>query len=240
MSNTKGTHDIAGRLRAVRVQSDKSQREFATLLGLNLRTYQSYERGERELPKVVLSRLAEVSTVNPYFILEGREPTFFSDVSDGASIARVIPLIKHIKGGARHEYIPIDELESSIGHLDQDPDVSSGRFGLLFNIYYLSRQMRVTPDDARLLVVRGDSLAPLAKDGDLAIVDIGETNVDSEGYYAVKIGGAITSYHVQHLPGHRLRLSTDRPGYEPIVVDQADLPPGLTFLGRIVWVSCTL
>lgn len=50
MSNTEVTHNVGTRLRSIRLRADMSQQQFADLLGLKLRTYQSYERAERPLP----------------------------------------------------------------------------------------------------------------------------------------------------------------------------------------------
>ena len=47
------------RIRDLREDRDKTQRQIAELLNMQLTVYQSYERGERELPRWAAIKLAD-------------------------------------------------------------------------------------------------------------------------------------------------------------------------------------
>ena len=51
--------DAYQRLRDLREDHDKTQREIAELLNMQLTVYQRYERGERELPLWAAIKLAD-------------------------------------------------------------------------------------------------------------------------------------------------------------------------------------
>lgn len=50
---------VYGRVRDLREDNDKTQREIAAILNMQLTVYQRYERGERELPLWAAIRLAD-------------------------------------------------------------------------------------------------------------------------------------------------------------------------------------
>lgn len=52
------------RVRDLREDSDKSQKEIATYLNMQTTVYQRYERGERELPLWAAIKLAELYNVS--------------------------------------------------------------------------------------------------------------------------------------------------------------------------------
>ncbi len=54
---------IYNRVRDLREDSDKTQKEIATLLNMQLTVYQRYERGEREIPLWAAIKLADYYNV---------------------------------------------------------------------------------------------------------------------------------------------------------------------------------
>lgn len=57
------------RIADLRVDSDKTQKEIASLLGLNRGVYSRYERGEREIPVWALIKLADYYHTSTDYIL---------------------------------------------------------------------------------------------------------------------------------------------------------------------------
>ena len=53
------------RVRDLREDSDKTQKQIAELLNMQLTVYQRYERGERELPLWAAIKLADYKEVYP-------------------------------------------------------------------------------------------------------------------------------------------------------------------------------
>ncbi len=61
---------IYRRVRDLREDNDKTQKEIASLLNMQLTVYQRYERGERELPLWAAIKLAEYYNVSLDYLVE--------------------------------------------------------------------------------------------------------------------------------------------------------------------------
>lgn len=66
--------EIGKRLLALRKRSGLSQTDYAASLGVSLRAYQTYERGQRTVPTEVLKELVWKYEVNPIWVISGRGP----------------------------------------------------------------------------------------------------------------------------------------------------------------------
>ena len=65
------------RLRELREDSDLTQRQIASILGLTQPQYFRYEQGYRDLPTDILIRLADLYKTSADYILERtNDPTF--------------------------------------------------------------------------------------------------------------------------------------------------------------------
>jgi|SRR6185312_1924349 len=62
---------LGQRLVAVRADTGLSQGAFADTLGLSLRAYANYERGEREMPVALFRALYETYGIDPIWLLDG-------------------------------------------------------------------------------------------------------------------------------------------------------------------------
>ena len=76
IATTDDKKTMGDRLASVRASSGLNQIDFAKKLGLSPRAYANYERGERELPAMVLKAFAEILRIDPLWLLSGpgREP----------------------------------------------------------------------------------------------------------------------------------------------------------------------
>lgn len=74
MTSISTAHDNAAlgrRLAAVRAETGLSQTAFAKALGLSLRAYANYERGEREMPVALFRALYKTYGIDPGWLLNG-------------------------------------------------------------------------------------------------------------------------------------------------------------------------
>jgi len=62
---------LGQRLMTVRATTGLSQGVFADTLGLSLRAYANYERGEREMPVALFRALYEIYGIDPIWLLAG-------------------------------------------------------------------------------------------------------------------------------------------------------------------------
>ncbi|WP_238139429.1 helix-turn-helix domain-containing protein [Roseateles aquatilis] len=71
LSNEDDNLAMGRRLMAIRVASGLTQADFADKLGLSLRAYANYERGEREMPTALFKSLCETFRIDPLWQLTG-------------------------------------------------------------------------------------------------------------------------------------------------------------------------
>lgn len=97
LSNEDDNLVMGRRLMAIRVVSGLTQADFADKLGLSLRAYANYERGEREVPTALFRSLCEMFRVDPLWQLTGpgEEPVLIGNrVLDLDLLEGVIRLIE--------------------------------------------------------------------------------------------------------------------------------------------------
>lgn len=64
---------IAFNLKMLRTEKQLSQKDMAELLNINLRTYASYERGEREPSAAIILNICKAFDISSDVILKGNE-----------------------------------------------------------------------------------------------------------------------------------------------------------------------
>lgn len=74
MSSINENFPYHARVGAVRAHFSLSQTAMAERVGISLRAYQNYERGEREVPVVLVHALYETFRVDPVWLLTGVGP----------------------------------------------------------------------------------------------------------------------------------------------------------------------
>jgi len=73
MSSTNDDAELGARLKELRQRGNLSQQAFADSLGVSLRTYQNYERGQRAVSKELLCALINQHDVDVSWLLTGKE-----------------------------------------------------------------------------------------------------------------------------------------------------------------------
>lgn len=77
---------VSDRLKTVRTDAGLSQKELAEKLNIPLRTYGSYERGERDISTALLLNICKTLDISSDYLL-GREPAKGTDSSDLEALA---------------------------------------------------------------------------------------------------------------------------------------------------------
>lgn len=73
MSSTNGDPEVGARLKELRQRERLSQQAFADSLGVSVRTYQNYERGQRSVTKELLCALIDHYEIDASWLLAGNE-----------------------------------------------------------------------------------------------------------------------------------------------------------------------
>lgn len=109
---------------------------------------------------------------------------------------------------------------------------------LAFKEDWIRRELRVRPEDLRLIYVEGDSMEPDLRSGDIILVDHTDTGARREGIYVLLLDGALLVKTLQRLPGGVIRVISRNESYEPFSVKADELDTAaaaVVIVGRVVW-----
>jgi len=133
-------------------------------------------------------------------------------------------------------FVPEYNVTASAGHGAEIPPEEVVRV-LAVRQDWVRREVGANPQDLVVVAVRGESMEPAIRAGDLIMVDRAETTPASEGLYVIRVGGALMVKRVQPLPGGALELISDHPAYKPVTLRREDLGADSAVVGRVVWVG---
>ena len=154
MGNTLGD-----RLRALREQSGKTQRELAALLCINRVSYTQYENNKRTPPPDTLRKLAIIFNVSVDYLL-GNDIMKANAAKKGVKI----PVLGRVVAG-----VPIDAVQEILDYEEITPEMAA-------------------TGDYFALQVKGASMEPTLRDGDIVIVKK-QSTVDSGDIAIVLVNG---------------------------------------------------
>lgn len=201
MGNTLGD-----RLRALREQSGKTQRELATLLCINRVSYTQYENNKRTPPPDTLRKLAIIFNVSVDYLL-GNDVMKTSAAKKGVKI----PVLGRVVAG-----VPIEAMQEILDYEEITPELAA-------------------TGDFFALKIRGHSMEPRMLEGDVVIVRR-QADVDSGDVAIVLVNGdEATVKRVKKQKDGITLIATNTSVYEPHFYSNAeiaDLP--VRILGRVV------
>ena len=191
---------LSDNLKKARQAAGLSQAELAERMGLNVRTYGSYERGERDLSTALLRQICQELKVSSDVLLEtkGSHPVESNaDVLPQEKI-HMIPVFNSVAAGFG-AYASSDIVEYIPLYIENDFDV----------------------EDTICITVRGQSMYPKIEDGDRIVVRRQEC-VDNGRIAVVMIGDDAVVKRV-NFDGERLELTSFNPEYPPRILQGAEL-----------------
>lgn len=99
---------------------------------------------------------------------------------------------------------------------------------------YLSGELRLTRQRARIIEVRGDSMEPTFKGGDRVMIDVGDQNPTPGGPFAIWDGFGVAVKRLERIE------RSDPPAFEVISDNPAHKPKTMTIdeiriIGRVIW-----
>lgn len=195
-------------IKSAREAMGYSQKQLASMLGIGCSTLSQYETGKREPDLETLNRIAESLSTTINYLLGKNEniKTHVSGKKDGVWV----PVLGHVAAG-----IPIETVEDILDY----EEIS---------------QAMASQGEHFALKIKGDSMEPRIKDGDVVIVR--KQDYADNGDIAVVLvnGDEATVKRIKKSPdGLMLIPSNDK--YDPMLYtndDIAKLP--VTILGRVV------
>jgi len=104
---------------------------------------------------------------------------------------------------------------------------------LALNRGLVRSELHAQPEHLSALYVRGDSMEPMLRAGDVAVIDHSQAQERTDGVYVLRLDGTLLIKNLQWLPGGKLRVKSENSAYEPYVVDPREAE--IQIIGRVVW-----
>lgn len=126
---------------------------------------------------------------------------------------------------------------------EYDIDFSCGNGKSLFEdrdpvryVYYLRSwfvENKINPHRAVRARIKGDSMQPFLWEGDSALLNLDETHVIDGSVYAFSIDEDLFIKRLAMIPGVGLKVISDNPTYDPLVLDAEKFSERLRIFGRV-------
>lgn len=260
-----GNSEFGRRLKELREALGLNQTELAQVCGVSQKTVSAWETGTTQVPKTLEDTLA-IRGVRLKWWTTGQGSMFYyppdevyarflTDLTD-ESLAMQDAAARPMKRAGLAETASTDEAQfardfarvsllgvraSAGGGLEVAVEEEKGQ--LAFQRDWISRRHGWSPDaPSRFAVisVEGDSMEPTLSSGDVLLVDTARRTADRDGIYVIRQGNALQVKRLQRLPDGALKVISDNPRYEPMVV-KAMVPEDQTqdfeIAGRVVWLG---
>lgn len=105
---------------------------------------------------------------------------------------------------------------------------------LAFRKDWIRTRLRRNPDTLMAIENGGDSMYPTIADGDILLIDTGESEIRTQGIYSLVIDGLLVTKRCLIGARGKLVLKSDNPSYGVTEMHPADIED-LRVLGRVVW-----
>lgn len=236
---------IGERIRAL--MGPDSPADFAEKVGVTVRALNNYLAGR--MPKAeVRKRICAAYGITPMWLFQGRGPMYVHvKTADASAISCGQPKVTAGFGdavaadvsviapdGVQTIYVPKVEarLSAGTGSLEVSDNIK-GYFG--FRSDWLHR--KGCPTQMVLMSITGDSMRPTLENGDLALVNLAQTDVVSGGIYAVGVDDSVLVKRLDKRPGKIVLVSDNRDAYAPQELDMTDeiVRESLRVIGRVLW-----
>ena len=236
---------IGERIRAL--MGPDSPADFADKVGVTVRALNNYLAGR--MPKAeVRKRICAAYGISPMWLFQGHGAMYVdnkmadasaiscgqSAVNAGQSEVGTADVSVVAPDGVQTIYVPKVEarLSAGTGSLEVSDNIK-GYFG--FRSDWLHR--KGCPTQMVLMSITGDSMRPTLENGDLALVNLAQTDVVSGGIYAVGVDDSVLVKRLDKRPGKIVLVSDNRDAYAPQELDMTDeiVRESLRVIGRVLW-----
>lgn len=200
---------LAESLKNERKKNGLSQKEFADKLGINARTYASYERGERDISTAVLLNICRVLNVSSDKLLGNATEPKLDKIPYTEEGTVLVPLIGKVAAGyCCHAEDNISEYIRT--------DRSSLKTG--YDYFWLE--------------VKGDSMEPELHEKDLVLVQE-QSELDAECYAVVTVDNEDGLVKQVQIDNTKITLKSINPYYPPRVFEKQDMNR-IKIVGRVI------
>jgi phage repressor protein C with HTH and peptisase S24 domain len=203
--------------------------KLGRLSGVPSRTIRNYLSGRTpEAPVRICEKLAAGAGVRPEWLWGGQPPMLEPQEIEAYNAEQPRP---------GYAYIPVYNVAAGAAPNGRKACNERVVDVLAFKEDWIRQEIRVRPDDLRLIHVEGDSMEPDLRAGDIVLLDTTDTQARREGIYVIRMDGALLVKSLQRLPGGMVKVVSRNPAYEAfsVTVREVEHPNGFGVIGRVVW-----
>ena len=208
---------LSERLKEERKKAGLSQKEFAEKLGLNARTYASYERGERDISTALLLNICKTLGISSDILLGNTTPQ--------PDLTAVTPVNFELA------HAPI-----SMKRIAVIGEVAAGYQCLadmqVIDYVACDASLLHTGYDYVYLRVKGDSMEPELHEGDLVLVQVQDT-IESGEYAVVLVDNEDGLVKKIEIDRTHITLISENPYYPPRRFDHEEMNR-IRIFGKVV------
>lgn len=205
---------VISRLRMLKQDGDLTYEQLGNVLGVNKSTVKRWldgDRGGEKTPAPDLFRYMDALGVLPGEVFSDPLPSS----GEYAFIRRATA--RPAAGG---------------GSLETSGETEGG---LVFKLSWLKTRTTSSPDRLRIMPVKGASMSPTFEDGDVVLVDEGNTTLTPDRVYVIRKGDEIYVKRFRKTPDAMLFMGDNRErSYEDVRV-LPDEDDGFSVIGRVLW-----
>ena len=108
---------------------------------------------------------------------------------------------------------------------------------LAFETGWLQAEFPNAFENLLLTQVVDESMEPTLQQGDLALVDTNDRDLEtvSHGIYLIKLNDRLLIKRLQYIADNTLRVLSDHPAYEAFSIQISRPPSGLSLMGKVAW-----
>ena len=222
-----GRREIGTRLKAVMETRGDQPAEFAARYGWSLSALYSYFRGQTTPRASELVGLAK-DGIDLVWLLTGEPGENAAASSNQGPAGADAPAFD-----GEFVLVPRYDVRVSAGHgtlVHSDQVVDH----LAFKRDWVVDQLRVKPEKLALVQIIGDSMEPTLRDGDLALVQVGERRLKDGAAYVIEAAGELRVKRIARRLDGSVLVKSDNPRYADEEVS-AEAAEQLRVLGQVIW-----
>jgi len=217
---------VSDRIRAIADAKSLTLKDLGEQTDTSYRTLQNYISDQRSVGSEFLGALSEKMGVSATWVLTGIGPMLL-DAQQPEHSNFHMPLM-----AGDFAQVPRYAVEASAGPgLWVDDEETSGYYA--FNRKWLARR-GLSPNNLAVIAVRGDSMEPKLRSGDLILIDRSQTDIADGLAYVIRIDNDLLVKSVQRTGAGRVALLSANTFYPPREMDISALGAQIEVVGRVV------
>ncbi len=191
---------------------------FATRAGIPDSSLRKYLDGSQPTADK-LAAIAKATGVSLKWLITGKGPQFEEaklEPEDDDMVSIPLHDVEASAGGGTWLDSPLEELD----RID-------------FCKSWLRREFQTSHEKLVLIYVRGESMEPTLRSGDIILVDR-KVTFPKEGIFVVRLDGSLLVKRLQVYPGKRIEVCSDNPNYKPFELNVKNPPDDFAVIGRVL------